>query len=93
MVLTNNKVLRCNLVQSAAIAKPLNLMTNFGALIIFISAGQVVWSVAIPMLIANSIGGWIGGHYAIRNGSKFVWKVLISVLLVMFTFNIVNMIV
>lgn len=91
MVLTNNKVLGCNLVQSAAIAKPLNLMTNFGALIIFISAGEVVWSVAIPMLIANSLGGWIGGHYAIRNGSKFVWRVLVSVLIVMFTFNIGKM--
>lgn len=93
MVLANNRNLGVDFVSSVAIAKPLNLTTNIGALAVFLAAGQIIWMAAIPMLIANSVGGWIGGHFAIRNGSQFVWKFLVSVLLIMFTVNIGMMII
>lgn len=88
MVLANNKSLGYNLLVSTAIAKPLNLITNIGAAFIFISADKVVWVLAIPMLIANSIGGWVGGHIAILHGSHYIKKMLNIVLVLMLVVNV-----
>jgi len=88
MVLANNKSLGVNLLVSTAIAKPLNLMTNLGATVIFISADKVVWAVAIPMLIANSLGGWLGGNIAIVKGSQYIKRMLSIVLILMLTVNV-----
>jgi len=88
MVLANNKSLGYNLLVSTAIAKPLNLMTNIGAAVIFISADKVIWVLAIPMLIANSLGGWVGGHVAILQGSPYIKKMLSVVLVLMLVVNV-----
>lgn len=93
MALANNKTLGYDLVVSTAIAKPINLLTNISATIIFVYFGKVVWAVAVPMLIANALGGWAGGHFAIANGAGFIRKVLIGILTVMLSIQIYKTIV
>ncbi len=58
-------------------------MTNFAALALFIPTGHVDWSVALAMLIFNIAGGKIGSSLALKNGSQFIRKVFIAVVLIL----------
>jgi len=86
-----HKFLNIDYLHATAITKPLNLSTNLGAAIVFLIAGKVVWVIAIPMLIANAIGAWLGSHYAIKGGTQFIRKILIFVLLFMLIANVIKM--
>ena len=68
---------------SAAATKVLNSVTNFAALALFIPTGHVDWSVAMAMLLFNIAGGKIGSGLALKNGSHFIRKVFIAVVLVL----------
>ncbi len=87
MAIAVKKVLKFDLLSATATIKPLNLLTNLGAAIAFLMAGKVIWSIALPMLISSSLGGWIGSHSAIKGGDKFIRKLLITVLIVMILAN------
>jgi uncharacterized membrane protein YfcA len=91
MTISLHRFLNIDYLHATAITKPLNLSTNIGAAIAFLIAGKVVWLVAVPMLIANAIGAWVGTHYAIKGGTKFIRKILIFVLFFMLIANIIKM--
>ena len=57
---------------ASANAKMVNLATNFGSIVLFVSKGTIIWSVAIPMAICNALGGFIGAKVAIKEGNKFI---------------------
>lgn len=88
MALAVNRSLKYNLLTATAIAKPINLMTNIAATLVFVFADKVLWEAAVPMLIANALGGWIGGHMAMSKGSIFIKRLLSVVLATMLTANI-----
>jgi uncharacterized membrane protein YfcA len=58
--------------QATAHTKVLNWMTNLAALITFGWQGHVQWLFAIPFLMANVLGGWLGSRLAMRRGSPFI---------------------
>jgi len=58
--------------QSSSKAKMVNVSTNFGSIILFILKGKIIWGIAIPMAISNSIGGLLGARFAIKKGNKFI---------------------
>ena len=91
MTIALRKVLKFDLLKSTATIKPLNLLTNIGAAIAFIFAGKVIWAIAIPMLIASSIGGWLGSHSAIQGGDAFIRRLLVTVLIIMLLANLYKM--
>ena len=91
MAIAIRKVLKFDFLLATATIKPLNLMTNIGAGIAFLLAGKVIWSIAIPMILASMAGGWLGGHSAIKGGDKFIRRLLIIVLVVMLLANIYKM--
>lgn len=93
MTISMKKFLHLDYIISTASTKPLNLATNIGSAIAFISAGKVLWLVALPMAIANMLGSYIGTHYAIKGGEKFIKKVLIFVLVFMLIANIIKILV
>ncbi len=74
------KFLRLDYLTSTASAKPLNFATNLGSVLAFLIAGKILWLVAIPMGLANIAGSYVGSHYAIKGGEKFIKKSLIFVL-------------
>ena len=88
MTIAMRRVLSLGYLQATATTKPLNLLTNVGAGVAFLLAGKVIWSLAVPMLIANMAGAWLGSHSAIRNGEKFIRYMLIVVLTVMLVANL-----
>jgi len=92
MAIAVRKVLKFDFLHATATIKPLNLLTNIGAAIAFLLAGKVIWAIAIPMLVASSIGGWIGSHSAIKGGDTFIRKVLVFVLVLMLVANITKMV-
>jgi len=70
---------------AAATTKVLNLATNFGALMLFMMTGNVLYAAALPMAAFNVAGGFLGAHLAIRKGSPFirtVFLVVVSALIV-----------
>lgn len=64
---------------AAATTKVLNLATNFGALVLFMVTGNVLYAVALPMAAFNIAGGFLGAHFAVRGGSRFIRKVFLVV--------------
>lgn len=92
MTISMKKFLHLDYIIATASTKPLNLATNVGSAIAFVMAGKVLWMIAIPMAIANMMGSYLGTHFAIKGGEKFIKKVLIFVLIFMLTANIIKII-
>lgn len=51
-----------NLIESTAVAKPLNFATNVASLVVFLIAGQIVWVIGALMMFGQIIGAWLGSH-------------------------------
>lgn len=64
------------LTRASGHTKALNLVSNLAALVIFIPAGDVVWSAAIAMAIGQLAGGYIGARTGIRYGAKIIRPVV-----------------
>ena len=93
MTISMKKFLHLDYIISTASTKPLNLATNIGSAIAFVTAGKVLWMIAIPMAIANMAGSYVGSHYAIKGGEAFIKKILIFVLVFMLLANIIKIII
>lgn len=59
-------------VQAAASGKVLNCVTNAAALALFITKGAVIWSLALPVALANMAGNYLGTKLALRKGGAFI---------------------
>ena len=59
---------------ASAIAKVVNVATNFASILVFGISGSIMWVVGLAVGICNLAGGIIGSHVAIRRGSDFVRK-------------------
>jgi uncharacterized membrane protein YfcA len=80
---------------AAATTKVLNLATNFGALVLFMATGNVLYAVALPMAAFNVAGGFLGAHFAIRRGSRFiraVFLLVVATLIVKLLFDLLNVV-
>lgn len=64
---------------ASAVAKVVNAATNLGALVVFSITGATVWSIGLPMAVANTAGGYLGTRTAIARGSGFVRVVFLLV--------------
>jgi len=73
------KFLRFDFLHASAAAKLVNVSTNLGALILFVIAGDVYWRFAVPMAVANAIGGIIGAGFAILRGNNFIRRLFIVI--------------
>lgn len=65
--------------EASTYAKLANLTTNLGAISVFVSHGQVLWAVGLPMAAANLTGGLLGARLAVRGGNRFVRTVFLVV--------------
>ena len=74
-------LLGVSLARASADAKVVNCASNFAALVVFTVQGVVVWSLAVPMLLAQIAGGWTGAHLAVRGGNRFIRLVVVLVAL------------
>ncbi|AFD25469.1 TSUP family transporter [Deinococcus gobiensis] len=61
-----------NLVRSSGNARTINFATNLGAFLFFLTSGQMVWWIGLPMGVANALGAMLGARMAMLRGSAFV---------------------
>ncbi len=47
------------------------------ALVIFVSKGQVNWVLGLTLATGNATGAWIGSHFAVKMGDKWIKVVLV----------------
>ena len=71
-IIAQHLVLRMGLVRASATAKVFNLASNAGAFAVFASGGVTLFSLGIPLAIANIIGNPIGTRLAIHVGPRVV---------------------
>jgi uncharacterized membrane protein YfcA len=64
---------------ATAHAKLINLATNAGAITYFVASGNVDYRLALPLAIANTLGGIIGSRLALQRGNGFVRKMVLAV--------------
>jgi uncharacterized membrane protein YfcA len=69
--------------RAAGHTKALNLMSNLGALALFIPAGDVLWPAAIAMGTGQVIGGWLGARTGIRFGARLIRPLVVVVSVVL----------
>jgi uncharacterized membrane protein YfcA len=55
------------------------------ALLIFASQVEILWIVGIALAVGNSVGGYLGAHFAVRSGERLIRVVLNLVLIVFIT--------
>ncbi len=67
------------LVRAAGHTKVLNLVSNAGALALFIPSGDVVWPAAFAMIIGQVVGGYLGALTGIRFGAKLIRPLVVVV--------------
>lgn len=74
-------LLRMDFLQASATAKLVNLATNFGSICLFLISGKIIWAIAIPMAVANGLGGLIGAKMAIAKGNRFIRYIFMFIIL------------
>jgi len=67
--------------QATALTKVVNLTSNLGSLLIFIAAGQVLWSAAAVMIVGQIGGAALGAGFALRHGRRWIRPLLLLVVL------------
>ncbi|MCL9806146.1 TSUP family transporter [Flavobacterium amniphilum] len=72
LILAFISILGFDFLHASANAKLVNLASNVGSLVLFISKGKILWIMAIPMAFCNGIGGWMGAKLAIKKGNSFI---------------------
>ena len=84
MIIGFNMFVGLDYIKSGGCAKVVNVASNVSAFISFVTAGQVIWAIAIPAAVFSMAGNLLGSTYAIRHGSKLVKKVMVVVLIGIF---------
>ena len=72
LILLFISILGFDFLKASAHAKLVNLSTNLGSIIFFVLKGSIIYKIAIPMAIANGLGGIAGARLAILKGNRFV---------------------
>ena len=84
-------ILGQDFLKASAHAKFVNLATNLGSIVFFVSAGKVMFAIALPMAACNAIGGIAGARLAILKGNKFIrvfFLVVVCLTIVRFGYDI-----
>ncbi len=64
--------------------KLMNLASNIAALVTFILAGKVIWSLGLAASVFSIAGHWTGSGFVMKDGTKIVRPIIIVVLILLF---------
>ena len=67
--------------RASASAKVVNFASNLAALVLFAWKGAVVWRLALPMAVAQLVGGQLGARLAVKKGDILVRRAVLLVVL------------
>ena len=83
-IMALSAALGIGLTEATADTRVINLASNIGALITFISHGVVLWKLALPGIACTMLGNYVGSGLAMKNGSRFVRPVMAAMILLLF---------
>ena len=67
-----------NFVKAGANAKLLNFFSNLASLVMFALKGQIYYLVGLPVAVSMIAGAQVGTHLALKNGSKFIKPIFVT---------------
>ena len=70
-----------DLVRTNAIKLFVVFFYTVSALVVFIKSGNVNWSLGLTLAVGNATGAWIGSHWAVAKGDKWIRIVLVVAVL------------
>jgi len=82
-VSSSNALYKIDILLSSGLARSTNFISNFFSLLTFIYLGHVNFVLGISMGIFIMLGAWVGAHWAIKFGGKFIRPVFITVVIIM----------
>ena len=91
LILAFISLLGYDFLHASAQAKLVNLATNLGSIVLFTIKGKIIWMVALPMALCNSLGGILGARMAIARGNKFIrifFLVIVMLTLLRFAWDV-----
>jgi uncharacterized membrane protein YfcA len=74
---------KIDILLSCGLARSTNFVSNFCSLLTFIYLGHVNFVLGISMGIFIMLGAWVGAHWAIKLGNRFIRPVFITVVICM----------
>ena len=81
MVFAFVSFLGLDFLKSSAVSKTTNVAADLSSWTVLAFGGFVLWTLAIPLIIGNMIGSYIGSHMAIKRGQGFVRAVFLVIVL------------
>ncbi len=69
-----------DIVKASGNSKIVNLSSNLASCVSFLIGGFVLFELAIPASVASILGGFLGARLAVKNGSKIIRPILVTVL-------------
>ncbi|MFZ9310434.1 MAG: sulfite exporter TauE/SafE family protein [Arenimonas sp.] len=81
MVFAFVSFLGLDFLKSSAVSKAANVSADISSWTALLLSGFVLWALALPLVIGNMLGSYIGSHMAIRKGQAFVRAVFLVIVL------------
>jgi uncharacterized protein len=78
---SSSAIYKINILLSCGLARSTNFISNFFSLLTFIYLGYVNVLLGVAMGVFIMLGAWVGSHWAIKFGNKFIRPVFIVVIL------------
>lgn len=72
MVFAFVSVLGLDFLKSSAVSKAANVSADLSSWTVLAFGGYIVWLLALPLILGNMLGSYIGSHLAIKRGQGFV---------------------
>lgn len=72
MVFAFTAVLGLDFLRSSATSKAANVAADLSSWTVLLLSGFVIWMLAIPLIIGNMLGSYLGSHLAIKKGQGFI---------------------
>lgn len=84
---SSSALYKINILLSSGLARSTNFVSNFCSLLTFIYLGYVNVLLGVAMGVFIMLGAWVGAHWAIKFGNRFIRPVFITVVILM-SFNL-----
>lgn len=80
---SSSAMYKINILLSCGLARSTNFVSNFCSLLTFVYLGYVNVLLGVTMGLFIMAGSWVGAHWAIKYGSKFIRPIFIIVVILM----------
>ncbi|MFZ5638771.1 MAG: sulfite exporter TauE/SafE family protein [Pseudomonadota bacterium] len=81
MVFAFVSFLGLDFLKSSAVSKSANVAADLSSWTVLAIGGFVMWALALPLILGNMLGSYLGSHLAIRRGQGFVRAAFLVVVL------------